>query len=277
MSLPMLVALTVGPLACYFYVVGVWQSGRHPRVVAGPADFAVLAFGVSGLLTVGPVGQLLMRLIFGLPGMWAWALWAVFLALWAIVFASWASRRTVVYNVDPARLTEAVGRALDGMAGSRFAATLGGFESAADGRAVLVEGIRRLRVGTVDARGREAEALARELRPLLRDQLSAVTSGPTRVTWGLFVLSWITMLAPLVTFLVTEPRAARPCGPCSCASGSGRKCRLVQKKHRFSWTQRPPAVVGRGRLCLLTHRGQRAEPGNRGNFGGLYGAGPSSI
>jgi hypothetical protein len=203
----MLVALTVGPLACYFYVVGVWQSGRHPRVVAGPLDFAVLAFGVSGLLTVGPVGQLLMRLIFGLPGPWAWGLWVLFLALWAAIFAGWASRRTVVYNIDPARLTEAVGRALGGLPGGRFAATLGGFESADDGRAVLVEGFGRLRVGTVDAHGREAEALARALRPRLREQLSAVTSGPTRVTWGLFVLSWITMLAPLVTFLATEPRA----------------------------------------------------------------------
>ncbi len=67
MSLPMQVALTVGPLACYFYVVGVWQSGRRPRVVAGPVDFAVLALGVSGLVTVGPVGQVLMRLIFGMP------------------------------------------------------------------------------------------------------------------------------------------------------------------------------------------------------------------
>jgi hypothetical protein len=203
----MLVALTVGPLACYFYVVGVWQSGRHPRVVAGPLDFAVLAFGVSGLLTVGPVGQLLMRLIFGLPGPWAWGLWAIFLALWVIVFAGWASRRTVVYNVEPDRLTEAVGRALEELPGGKFSATLGGFESAADGRAVLVEGIGRLRVGTVDARGREPEALARALRPLLRDRLSAVASGPTRVTWGLFMLSWITMLAPLVTFLATEPRA----------------------------------------------------------------------
>src|ERR1700754_2665057 len=100
MSPPLEMALTVGPLACYFYVVGVWQSGRRPRVVAGPLDFAVLAFGVSGLGAVGPVGQLLIRLIFGLPGVWAWVLWVVFLALWALVFAGAAARRLVVYNVE---------------------------------------------------------------------------------------------------------------------------------------------------------------------------------
>jgi hypothetical protein len=207
MSLPMQVALTVGPLACYFYVVGAWQSGRHPRLVAGPLDFAVLAFGMSGLLTVGPVGQLLLRLIFGAPGTWAWILWVVFLGLWATVFAGWAARRIVVYNIDPAGLTAAVGRALKGETGPSFAPTLGGFESADDGRAVLVEGMARLRVGTVDVRGREAEAFTRTLRPRLRAELSAVAAGPTRVTWGLFVLSWITMLTPFVTFLVTEPRA----------------------------------------------------------------------
>ena len=95
MSLPMLVALTVGPLACYFYVVGVWQSGRHPRLVAGPVDFAVLAFGVSGLLTVGPVGpapdaaDLRHPRACGLG-----ALVPLPARLWAAVFAGWASRRT---------------------------------------------------------------------------------------------------------------------------------------------------------------------------------------
>lgn len=207
MSLPLQVALTVGPLACYFYVVGVWQSGRHPRVVAGPVDFAVLAFGVSGLVTVGPVGQVLMRLIFGIPGTLAWVLWFVFLALWAAVFAIGAARRVVVYNIEPSRLVEAVRRSLECLPGPRFTPRLGGFEATDDGRAVLVEGIARLRVGTVDARGREPEALIRRLRPRLRETLAEVASGPTRVTWGLFALSWVIMLGPLVTFLLTEPRA----------------------------------------------------------------------
>jgi hypothetical protein len=207
MSLPMQVALTVGPLACYFYVIGVWQSGRHPRMVAGPIDFAVLAFGVSGLVTVGPVGQVLMRLIFGIPGILAWVLWFVFLALWAGVFALGAARRIVVYNVEPSRLAEAVRQSLDGLPGPRYTPRLGGFEATDEGRAVLVEGIARLRVGTVDARGREPESLIRALRPRLREALEEVGAGPTRVTWGLFVMSWLIMLGPLVTFLLTEPRA----------------------------------------------------------------------
>jgi len=207
MGLPMQVALTVGPLACYFYLVGVWQSGRHPRVVAGPVDLAILAFGVSGLVTVGPVGQVSMGLIFGAPGPVAWGLWLLFLVLWTAVFAGAASRRVVVYNLEPGRLVQAVQEAAAALPGSKFAATLGGSEATDDGRALHVEGIAALRVGTVDARGREPEALIRALRPLLRDRLSRAPTGPTRVTWGLFALSWATMLAPLAVFLFSEPKA----------------------------------------------------------------------
>jgi hypothetical protein len=208
MSLMMQVALTVGPLAGYFFIVGVWQSGKHPRVVAGPVDFAVLLFGVSGLLTVGPIGQVLMGVVFPRAHWaWAWGLWLVFLALWARVFAFAASRRLVVYNLEPERLIQEVGAVLASIPGARFTPRLGGFEAIEEGRAIHVEGIRMLRVGTVDARGRDPEALIRALRPLLRERLAGVNVGPTRVTWGLFVVSWLTLLGPLATFLVTEPSA----------------------------------------------------------------------
>lgn len=207
MSIPVQVALTVGPLACYFYAIGVWQSGRHPRVVRGPVDVGVLAFGVSGLLTVGPVGRVLMGLIFGSPSPIAWGLWVLFLALWAGVFAGRAARRLVVYNLDSARLAEAVGAALDALPGPRFRPTIGGFDSGPDGRAVHVECHDLMRVGTVDARGRDPEEFVRALRPALRSSLRRVEARPTRVAWGLFALSWLTMLAPLAMFLLTEPRA----------------------------------------------------------------------
>ena len=207
MSLPMQVALTIGPLACYFYVVGVWQSGRHPRVVRGPVDFAVLAFGVSGLLTVGPVGQVLMNLIFGSPGPIAWGLWFLFLGLWATIFAALAARRLVVYNLDAPRLVEAVREAVACLPDAGFSPTLGGFESTKDHRALHVESVQSLRVGTVDARGRDPEALIGDLRPILAATLRSIEVRPTRVTWGLFALSWTTMVAPLAVFLMTEPKA----------------------------------------------------------------------
>lgn len=207
MSLPLQVALTVAPLACYFYVVGVWQSGRRPRVVAGPVDFAVLAFGVVGLVTVGPVGQVLMGLIFNNPGPVAWTLWCSFLLLWTLIFSGSAARRLVVYNLDPAQLHNAVADALAGLPSDHFSMTLRGFESKEARLSLHVEGSASLRVGTVDARGKDAETFIRSLRPLLRARLEDLPVGPSRVTWGLFVLSWLTMLAPLGIFLATEPNA----------------------------------------------------------------------
>ncbi len=207
MSLPLQVALTVAPLACYFYVVGVWQSGQRPRVVAGPVDFAVLAFGVLGLVTVGPVGQVLMGLIFNNPGPVAWTLWCSFLLLWTFIFSGSAARRLVVYNLDPAQLHNAVADALAGLPSDHFCMTLRGFESTEARLSLHVEGSASLRVGTVDARGKDAETFIRSLRPLLRARLEDLPVGPSRVTWGLFVLSWLTMLAPLGIFLATEPNA----------------------------------------------------------------------
>ena len=61
---------------------------------------------------------------------------------------------------------------------ARFTSTLGGFESTEDRRALHVEGFRTLRVGTVDARGHEPEALIRELRPRLRERLRDVLGRP---------------------------------------------------------------------------------------------------
>ena len=52
-----------------------------------------------------------------------------------------------------------------------------------------------------------AEAFIARLRGPLRDEVRKENVGPTRVTWGMFALSWLTMLIPMGFFLLTEPRA----------------------------------------------------------------------
>ena len=162
MSLPMQVALTVGPLACYFYVVGVWQSGRHPagrgraarlrrarlrrqRADDGRAgrpgpDAADLRH--PGPVGLGPLGRLPGALGGGLRHLGR------------------AADRRLQPRARPARPRRSAGR-WRAFPARRSRRSLGGFEAADEGRAVLVEGIARLRVGTVDARGREPEALIR--------------------------------------------------------------------------------------------------------------------
>src|SRR5207244_13388422 len=80
-------ALTVGPLGFYLWVLALWQSGRHPRVVSGLVDHALLVFGVGGIIVFGPFGQLLARMIFGRPDVSDWVVIGAVLGLWATLVA----------------------------------------------------------------------------------------------------------------------------------------------------------------------------------------------
>src|SRR5690348_15210852 len=94
-------ALMVIPLSLYLYVLGIWHSGRTPRVVAGPVDLGLLAFGLSGLLIFGPIGRLWPWHARGLPGVWAWLALTAFVVLLALPWLPRSFRRLAVYNVDP--------------------------------------------------------------------------------------------------------------------------------------------------------------------------------
>src|SRR6266496_3436409 len=93
-------SLAVAPLATYLFVLSLWHGGRHPRVVSGPADFALLAFGLGGLVVFGLVATLLARR---------------------------SLRRLTVYHVDPEALVRALRETLDQVPG-HFVRTLRGFE-----------------------------------------------------------------------------------------------------------------------------------------------------
>src|SRR5207237_1409207 len=99
--------LMVGPLALYFYVLAAWQAGRHPHVVSGPLDLAFLAAAVGGLLLFGPVGQALAALLAGQSGVVVGFVVLAALAAAATLLRQ-ASRRLVVYHIDPAALHQAL-------------------------------------------------------------------------------------------------------------------------------------------------------------------------
>ena len=48
MTPAMQIALTATPLAAYFYALGLFHSGRRPRLVSGPVDVGLMAFGLGG-------------------------------------------------------------------------------------------------------------------------------------------------------------------------------------------------------------------------------------
>ena len=197
-------ALILGPVAIYLYVLGIWQSGRRPRVISGRLDYALLVFGLSGLILFGPAGRVVQRFLFGEFNAMTGTLWAGFVGLWAIFLAGKASRRVVIYHVDEAAFLQVVESAVKQLDGA-FSKTLNGYEDSAGGRSILVQANRILTVGVVEIDGKDSENLAKSLRALLRQTtLEVDAKGATKVTWGLFLLSWISMVAPMLSLLLNE-------------------------------------------------------------------------
>ena len=206
MSNPWLYALTVGPLGLYLWVLGLWHSYRHPKVVTGLVDFALLTFALSGVVVFGPFGQLLARALFGKPDLLDWTVIVSGLGLVACLFARRSLHRVVVYHVDAQSLFDAISASLD-ESGGRFARTLRGFEDREQGRGVNVELTPLLRSATVEAFGRDAEGLIQSIRPRLRRHLRATTVVPSPVALGLYGLSMAVMVLPLLGLFLTQPRA----------------------------------------------------------------------
>src|SRR5579884_3613294 len=112
MTGPIELALMVGPLAVYFYALGIWHSGRSPRVIPGPVDYLLLVFALSGLLLFGPIGRALIGRVPAAQG-WLAALGLLTsIAMLALPWLPRAFRRLVVYNIQPETLERAVAEAL---------------------------------------------------------------------------------------------------------------------------------------------------------------------
>jgi hypothetical protein len=207
MTSEMQIILTATPLAAYFYTLGVFHGGKRPRMISGPIDVGLLAFGLGGLVAFGPLGcSVIGRLVGGSAGPLAWSMWVSVVALWSLVLAGSASLRISVYHVGPGELERAVAEALSQVEG-RFIPTLHGFEDTKRGVGVTLKVVRWLRSGGIVAYGHEPEVLIRELKPHLRAALDRVPQRSSAVTHAMFGLACLTMLVPLSSFLLANPRA----------------------------------------------------------------------
>jgi hypothetical protein len=200
--------LTVGPLGVYFGVLAFWQSGRHPRVVRGLVDFGLMAFGLGAVLAFGPFGRLVAAMISRRPepDPADRLIVVAILGLWGCLLAAKSLNRLVVYHIDPEGFTRALEDVL-ARCGGRFVRTLGGFEDRAAPRGVRVEITPWFRCAVVEAYGRDAEGLIREVRPRLRRRLAGVPASPSRVALALYAGSALTMLLPAVERLLSRPEA----------------------------------------------------------------------
>jgi hypothetical protein len=204
MTTPLQLVLMVAPLAGYLYLLAVWHSGRHPRVVSGSVDAGLLALALGGLVVVGPFGRLLAGMLAG----WPRPVQALGLIVVAALLVRWlahdARRRLVVYHVDPDVLDAPLREAL----GPDLKPTSYGYASAEPAWAIHVKSSSRWQTVVIEAfgSGRDAESLIASLAPRLRERLRTLPARASGVSLVLFGLSALTMFIPVAGYLLASPR-----------------------------------------------------------------------
>jgi hypothetical protein len=199
-------ALAAGLLAAYFFILALWHSGGRPRVVSGPADAALLGFGLGGVVLFGPFGQTLGKILFVNQGVLSWLTLASAISLAALLLSHRVWHRVVIYNIDSAALEKALGEVLETV-GGRCVRTLRGFEDPNEKRGVTVEMWPRFRTATLEAYGREPEGLAHDLGKTLRRRLAAVRSPASGTAWVFLGATALVLVAPMTGWILHEPVA----------------------------------------------------------------------
>ena len=201
-------AVSVGLLALYLLVLARWHGGRSPRVVSGPADFALLMFGIGGVALFGPFGQTLAKVLFVRPTPLDWLSLASGMTLFALLVSRRAWRRLVVYHIDAATVERALEAAFAREIGAgRVLRTMHGFEDLGRRRGIRIEHSPRWMTATIEAYGQEPERLIHTLEGLLVDQFRTMTLPPSKLG-GLFLGgSVLTLLLAAAGWLVAQPQA----------------------------------------------------------------------
>lgn len=198
MTLASQVAVMTVPLAAYFGALGVLHSGPRPRLVSGPVDVVMLAGGLGGLLTFGPVGQVVVGRFLGGSNPVAWTTWCSIVALMIVLWLASASRRVIVYNVLPDDLRRAARDAFESLQGEANP-TIDGFEDESRSRGIAIRSSRLLRTGTIESRGLDPEALIAALTPRLRSALGDSGGNPSGMALAMFgVAALMMLLAPAI-------------------------------------------------------------------------------
>ena len=172
------VLLTLGPLAAYLALQGVWSCLPRPRVVSGAVDYLLLAVALGTILAFGPVSGVLLGAIFPEPGTYARLAWLCFLTTAALLLAAPSHRRLIVYNVGPDRLEAALRDVVAGLP-VEFKATLNGFVDRDGGHALTANANRRFRWVEIEAHGRRAEDLIGRIAGPLNDRLAHAEGRPS--------------------------------------------------------------------------------------------------
>ncbi len=97
-------AIACVPLALYLVRLGMLNLRRRPAVVSGALDAAWLAFGITGLVIIGPLNLFLPDAATQRFGPYVWLLVLGFYSLSVMLYLLVARPRLVVFNIQPEKL-----------------------------------------------------------------------------------------------------------------------------------------------------------------------------
>ncbi len=196
------VTCVVMPVALYFLVLGLLNSRRHPQLLSGRLDFALLIVALSPLFVL-PVLNL-----FGLSLLSISA--AVVLLALGILALSPRDRTWVIYNMpaDEVRriLTRAVrmmGLDLDGEGDS--------YRVESQGASIQIKSFAPLRNVTIRLQGGGAQ-LGAQLEKTLGRSLVAVESQTSPMAMSLLLVATAMLVAPLALMAHRVPEIVRLLG-----------------------------------------------------------------
>lgn len=193
------VATVMVPVAVYFLILGLLNSGRHPHLLTGRRDFGLLIVALSPLFVLPALEYLGMSLL---------TAGALVVALGCVIWllaprgAMW-----VIYNmaIDDARV--AVGHAL-GSLELGVQADGRGFRLPEQGAVVEVGGFPLLRNVSIRLRGGRQD-LARRFEAALAGNLASVPAQTHPMAAGMLLVAIAMMITPLALTAHRAPEIVR--------------------------------------------------------------------
>jgi hypothetical protein len=191
------IATIVAPVALYFLVLGLLNSRRHPQLLTGRLDFAVLTAAISPLFLLPLLNWLGLSLAFAAAAVAVVGGGALVLVPRG---CTW-----VVYNVHAEQVREAVSTALRRM-GLEFRPAEDGYDLG--GPRVQVSGFSPLRNATIRLLGGDPR-LARRFERALWEVLRGCEAQTSPMAVSLLLVAGTMLVAPLALMAHRVPEIVR--------------------------------------------------------------------
>ena len=190
------IATIVVPVAIYFLILGLLNSRRHPQLLTGRRDFAMLLAALSPLFILPAAGHsptMLPAVVAALAG--------------AIVLLAPRGKTWVIYNMPPDQARNCIASALRAI-GLQPRPRPDGFDIGHDGAFIRISGFWLVRNVSVRLVG-GSETLAGRFQTSLAKTLSQVRAETTAMAVSLLLVATAMMVAPLALMADRVPEIVR--------------------------------------------------------------------